>query len=129
MAKKDLNSRADVVRLVDSFYNRVKADPLLSPVFSHLNWEIHMPVMYNFWSSLLFGDMTYQGSPFQKHRHLKITTSHFSKWLELFHQSVDELFEGDKACEAKDRARSIAGIFQHKMGLFNDVTHRQHRRS
>lgn len=122
MALKDIDSRDDIVKLVDRFYDKVKADPLLAPVFSHLDWAAHMPTMYNFWSSMLLGDKSYQGNPFQKHLQLKIDASHFSKWLGLFHQSVDDLFEGEKAREAKDRARSIAGIFQHKMGIYSEAT-------
>lgn len=113
----DITDRNDVVRLVDAFYDKVKANVFLAPVFSHLDWPKHMPTMYNFWSSMLFGDMSYQGNPFQKHVHLKITAAHFKSWLELFSQTVDELFAGAKADEIKERARNIAGVFQHKMGL------------
>jgi hemoglobin len=61
--------------------------------------------------------MSYQGNPFSKHIQLKINAAHFERWLTLFHQTVDELFAGDKAQETKDRARGIAGVFKHRMGL------------
>ncbi|MEY4930734.1 MAG: hypothetical protein RI909_1458, partial [Bacteroidota bacterium] len=51
----------------------------------------------------------------QKHMGLAITAVHFNRWLEIFHQTVDELFAGDKASEVKDRARSIASVWQHKL--------------
>lgn len=121
MELKDISNRDDVVRLVDGFYEKVRADALLAPVFSHLDWEMHMPTMYNFWSSMLLGDMSYQGSPFARHTQLNIDRTHFERWLALFHQTVDELFAGATAQEAKDRARSIAGIFQHKLGLLRDI--------
>ena len=120
MSLKDISDRHDVISLVDSFYEKVRADALLAPVFSHLDWPKHMPTMYNFWSSMLFGDMSYQGNPFSKHVQLSINATHFERWLVLFHQTVDELFAGDKAQEAKDRAKSIAGVFQYKMGLIKD---------
>jgi hemoglobin len=113
----DINDRNDIVLLVDRFYDRVKADPLLEPVFRHLDFPKHLPTMYDFWSSMMLGDKTYQGNPFQKHIHLKIDASHFTRWLALFHETVDHLFEGPRAQEIKDRATSIAGIFQHKLGL------------
>lgn len=68
---------------------------------------------------MILGDMSYQGSPFQKHLHLGIDATHFAKWLELFNETVDDLFKGERATEIKDRAWSIAGVFQHKLGLMN----------
>ncbi|MEK6782393.1 MAG: group III truncated hemoglobin [Bacteroidota bacterium] len=114
---KDIGDRKDIILLVDSFYVKVKIDNLLGPVFKHVDWPNHLPIMYNFWSSMLLGDLSYQGNPFQKHVQLAINTSHFNKWLELFTQTVDEHFEGFKADEVKSRAQTIAGVFQHKMGL------------
>lgn len=113
----DIINRDDVKTLVDRFYDKVKADALLAPVFSHVDWPHHLPVMYNFWSSILLGDQSYSGNPLQKHLPLPITQQHFSQWLHLFHQTIDEHFRGEKAEEAKMRAQSIAGIFQVKMGL------------
>lgn len=117
MAPKDIRSRTDIVRLVDAFYTKVKADELLAPVFSRLDWKQHLPIMYNFWSTMMLGEMSYQGNPFEKHMRLDIQSKHFNQWLALFQETVDEHFEGARATEIKDRARSIAGIFQHKMGL------------
>jgi hemoglobin len=115
--KKDIEQRGDIKTLVDNFYDKVKADPLLGPVFSHLDWPHHLPIMYDFWSSMLLGDQSYRGNPLQKHLDLPIDQSHFGRWLTLFKQTVDENFEGDRAEEVKMRADSIAGIFQLKMGL------------
>ena len=113
----DITNRADIIKLVDSFYDKVKADSLLAPVFAHLDWPKHMPTMYNFWSSMLLGDQSYQGNPFQRHINLGIDASHFTAWLALFTETVDQHFSGMKADEAKDRARSIAALFQHRLGL------------
>jgi len=113
----DLNNRINISSLVDLFYEKVRADELLAPVFAHVDWPRHLPVMYNFWSSMLLGDQTYQGNPFQKHINLPIQAEHFNRWLLLFNQTVDENFSGEKANEVKDRARSIAGVFQNRLGL------------
>jgi hemoglobin len=115
--KRDILTRNEIEILVDRFYEKVNRDKLLAPVFSHVDWPHHLPIMYNFWSSMLLGDQTYRGNPLQKHLQLPIDKSHFSQWLELFKETVDENFEGDKAKEVKMRAQSIAGIFQVKMGL------------
>lgn len=112
---KEITQREDIILLVNSFYDKVKQDDLLGPLFTHVDWPHHLPVMYNFWSSMLLDEQSYQGNPFQKHVALAISASHFDRWLELFHQTVDENFIGDKANEVKDRSRSIAGVWQYKL--------------
>lgn len=114
---KSLENKVDIIHLVDSFYEKVRKDELLAPVFAHLDWPKHMPIMYNFWASMIFGEGSYQGNPFQKHMALKIDGSHFTRWLTLFHQTVDENFEGENALEIKSRAENIARLFQHRLGL------------
>lgn len=120
--KRDLATEEDIKLLVDTFYDHVNQDDLLSPVFNgfaKVDWSRHLPVMYNFWSSVLFGSIAYKGQPFPKHMRLPIERKHFSRWVSLFLQTVDELFEGTKAEEAKHKANSIARVFQMKMGLFS----------
>ena len=114
---KDIDSREEVKHLVDSFYKKVTEDPLLAPVFADVDWPHHLPIMYNFWSSVLLGDMSYNGSPFSKHMGLPITVDHFKQWLKLFLQTVDSEFSGPVADEVKNRASTIANLFQYKMGL------------
>ena len=113
----DLCTRSDVEILVNTFYEKVRQDLLLAPVFRHVDFPKHLPTMYNFWASMLLGDQSYQGNPFQKHLHLNVQSPHFSRWLELFVLTVDENFVGLKADEAKSRAQSIAGVWQHKLNL------------
>jgi hemoglobin len=115
----DINNKIDIETLVNRFYEQVQADELLAPVFSHVDWPNHLPVMYSFWSSMLFGDLTYRGNPFEKHINLNIGTEHFAQWLKLFTNTVDRNFSGSNADEIKQRAQSIAGIFQHKLGLLS----------
>ncbi len=119
----DIRNIEDIIILVDRFYDKVNDDSLLSPVFNDfakVSWEDHLPVMYSFWSAVLFDTNTYKGQPFTSHIELPVTTEHFHRWLELFKQTVDENFKGEKADEAKERADSIANIFQAKLGLITD---------
>ncbi len=114
----DIQTRKDVEMMVQTFYDKVNRDELLSPIFSQVaavNWEKHLPVMYDFWSSVLFGEMSYKGNPFLKHIPLPVNGTHFNRWIQLFQATVDELFTGPKAEEAKGRAASIAAIFQFKI--------------
>lgn len=119
---KEIQSKDEIKELVDSFYDKVNRDPLLSPVFNDfagVNWEKHLPVMYSFWGSILLGDFTYKGNPFLKHIPLPIDKTHFDRWLSLFMETIDERFTGEKAEEAKQRAQSIAGIFQYKLATLD----------
>ena len=115
---KTIHTKEDVIYLVDSFYEKVNQDELLSPIFNDfakVDWESHMPTMYSFWSSILLGEESYSGRPFPKHLPLPIKQKHFDRWLELFHQTVDENFKGELAIEAKSRASNIAQIFSFKI--------------
>jgi hemoglobin len=115
---KEIQNREDIELLVNSFYNKVNHDALLSPVFNEfagVNWQTHLPIMYDFWSTMLLGDKTYRGNPFMKHIPLPINKTHFDRWLKLFLDTVEEHFEGEVAEEAKTRARNIAGVFQYKL--------------
>ncbi|GHN00307.1 hypothetical protein WSM22_17960 [Cytophagales bacterium WSM2-2] len=113
----DIETRDHVIILVNSFYEKVKSDLLLAPVFRDVDWPNHLPVMYDFWSSMLLGDRSYFGNPLKKHLPLKINSEHFERWLLLFKATINEHFTGDKAEETKMRAESIAAVFQFKMGI------------
>ncbi|MFZ5971682.1 MAG: group III truncated hemoglobin [Bacteroidota bacterium] len=113
----DIASRAHIELLVNTFYEKVRTDNLLAPRFAHVDWPHHMPVMYNFWCSMMLDEKSYQGNPFQKHMPLALEAAHFERWLTLFRATVDELFKGEKAEEIKMRAQSIGMVWQHKLGL------------
>ena len=115
--KKDIATQEDVSLLIHAFYEQVRQDELLAPVFSHVDWDHHTPIIINFWCMLLLGDNSYKGNPFQKHVSLPIREEHFERWLFHFRSTVDEFFIGEKADEAKSRAGNIANMFQFRLGL------------
>ena len=120
--QKEIQSREEIKQMVDSFYSKVNEDELLSPVFNEfagVDWESHLPKMYDFWTTILLGEMTYKGNPFLKHIPLPIDKQHFDRWIKLFLETIDEHFKGEVAAEAKQRAMSIAGIFQYKLASLN----------
>lgn len=118
----DINNRKDIELLVNTFYGKVKFNPVLGYIFedvAKINWETHLPKMYSFWASILLNEKSFSGNPMQKHIALsKITEmsdKEFLVWLHLFDETVDELFRGEKANEAKFRAGSIAHIMLNKI--------------
>jgi hemoglobin len=125
---QDIATEQDIKKLVDTFYQKVNEDSLLGPIFNNVakvNWSEHLPTMYSFWSTLLFRTMTFRGQPLPKHMVLPIEKEHFERWISLFCQTVDELFSGAKAKEAKSYALSIADTFQTRLGIFNPFLYRQ----
>jgi hemoglobin len=118
--RSDIRSRDDIVRLVDAFYERVRADALLGPIFdevARVDWATHLPKMYAFWDSVLFASAGFKGNPLAVHRALArrtpLTDVEFSRWVDLFVETVESLFEGPVAEEAKARAARVAMVMQH----------------
>jgi hemoglobin len=117
---RDIETRADIEVLVNAFYTRVRADELLGPIFdgvARVDWDEHLPKMYDFWELVLFGSSRFKGNPLAAHRALARQTPlggrEFGRWIELFHTTVDELFAGAVADEARLRALRIAAVMQH----------------
>ena len=117
----DITGIEDIQLLVNRFYEKIKVDELLSPVFAgripDAAWPQHLQVMYNFWASVLFAHNAYHGNPFPKHAGLPIGTHHFDKWIQLFHETIDQNFSGPKADEAKIKAVKMRLLFESKLQL------------
>lgn len=123
----DIATRTDVEKLVDTFYEKVRANPTIGPVFNDIarvDWDTHIPKLYDFWDGILFGSGKYRGRPMPPHFRLNEThpfrPEYFDTWLALFYETVDELFEGEKANEAKMRAVNIASVMEYRINLINE---------
>lgn len=122
MAKEILDI-ADIKLLVDSFYAKVRKDDLLADIFNQMiqdRWPLHLEKMYRFWQTVLLEEHTYHGSPFAPHAKLPVEKNHFDRWIELFYQTIDEHFTGNKSTEAKWRAAKMAEMFQYKIEYYRD---------
>ncbi len=120
--KNDITNRGDIILLVNTFYEKVKKDQVIGYIFNDvakINWEKHLPVMYDFWENVIFFTGAYTGNPMAAHKqvHQKspLNAAHFQEWIKLFTQTVGELFEGPKAELTKQRAISIATVMQIKI--------------
>jgi len=115
--KHDIQNRADIELLVNTFYEKAQQDDLLGPVFNSKisDWEKHLNIMYTFWETVILDAYTYKGTPFNKHVDLPINKTHFDRWVNLFHHVVDELFAGQNAGNAKQRATQFGLVFWAKM--------------
>ncbi len=119
--KKEIENREDIELLVNVFYDKVKQNTTIGPIFStiaNVDWKKHLPKMYSFWASILLGEKSFDGNPMQIHvalaKKTPMTETEFNVWRAIFSETVHELFEGEKAQEAINRAENIARVM-----LFN----------
>ncbi len=97
-------------RLVHGFYDRVRTDPLLGPVFAEriTNWGPHLEKMVDFWSSVALMTGRYHGAPMPKHLPLPVEGEHFDRWLALFRETAQEICPPEGAAWVIERAERIA---------------------
>ncbi len=120
--KTDIKDREDVSLLVNTFYVKVRKDKVLGPIFNNIinDWDAHLELLTDFWETQLFLKRKYFGNPVTAHEEVdektnqSITPEHFGFWLNLWFQTLDELFEGETAWIAKNRAQKMSTmLFMH----------------
>ncbi|MES2372433.1 MAG: group III truncated hemoglobin [Bacteroidota bacterium] len=126
---KDIETRADIELLMQTFYSKALTDEAIGYFFTEvvpLNMEVHMPLIVDFWETVLLGKTAYRGNVMQVHQHIHSLSAfkeaHFAQWVFLLHQTVDELYSGDHAELAKQRAESIATLMRIKL-LHSGINH------
>jgi len=109
MARTGLDD-AMLTRLVHTFYDRVRVDPLLAPIFAeHItDWGPHLAKMVDFWSSVALMTGRYHGAPMARHISLPVQTRHFNRWLDLFRDTAAEICPPEGADWVIERAERIA---------------------
>lgn len=115
---KDIETRADIDLLMNRFYARAMSDEIIGYIFTDvakLDLKHHLPIIGDFWETLLFGTGNYQKhgrNPLRVHGELNLKTplrfEHFNRWLEIFNETVDASFAGERSEFLKMRANAIA---------------------
>lgn len=116
-------NRESIAALVHTFYDDVRADPMLAPVFDNAigaHWAPHLERMVDFWCTVMLGTQQFQGNVFGKHMALSgVEPEHFRRWLTLFEAKAARLFAAPVAEELTTVARRIAGSLQ--FGFFGSI--------
>ena len=103
---------AQIEDLVGTFYARIRKDPELGPIFERVigaDWGPHLKTMCDFWSSVMNTTGRYKGRPIPAHVKLTgIEPRHFARWLALFGETAEELFDPALAQAFLARAEKIA---------------------
>jgi hemoglobin len=123
-----LATRDDIFLLVTCFYKKIRKDPVLGPIFNSIivDWDSHFEVLTDFWESQLLVRRTYLGNPIEVHQEVDakmnhtITSEHFGLWLNLWFETLDELFTGELVWIAKNRAQKMSTmlfikIYEHRV--------------
>jgi hemoglobin len=119
---RDIQDRADCERLVRAFYAKALDDPMIGWLFTDvakLDLEAHVPTITSFWETMLLGERSYAGGAFAPHASLHrkagLRGPHFDRWLMLWTATVDELFAGARAEEAKAHAVRVGRAFHRRL--------------
>ena len=104
-------SEAQIRDFVHAFYEEVRADPLLGPVFEGRlgdDWEAHLDKMVDFWSTILHASGRYRGHPVPVHQGIpEITRAHYDRWLELFDETLERVLDPVQAADVGGRAKRM----------------------
>jgi hemoglobin len=121
-ALPDIETRKDIERLVRAFYGRAMTDEIIGFIFTDvakLDLEAHVPEITAFWETVLLDAKTYHRSAFDPHAalHMKVTlrAGHFERWLALWCETIDAMFDGERAVAAKAHAMRVAYAFHGRL--------------
>lgn len=118
--------KANLRKLVIIFYTKVLQDDIVGPFFINKLgddlaggvWAPHLDTLTEFWASFTIGNSTYAGSPFAPHVSMAgLERKTFERWLELFFETLDSLYEPQLAIQLKERSHLIAGNFMRNLRL------------
>ncbi len=111
---QDIQSKLDIEFLIRQFYLKLLEIDGMKEVFKDINFENHLPQIVSFWAFVLFDESGYKTNVFEKHLHLPIQTYQFDVWLTCFLETTNNLFIGEKAELAKQRATVLTQTFKSK---------------
>lgn len=120
--RADILSREDIKMVIDNFYAQIKQDKLIGYIFNEIaqvNWETHLPIMYDFWESTVLGTVEFKRNVMLPHillnEKIALKPEFFDRWMQLFTQTINAFYAGENAEAMKSRAKNISAVMQHKL--------------
>jgi hemoglobin len=117
--RNELLDESSIASLIDRFYEKVRLDPLLGPVFNAIvhDWDEHKLLLTSFWASVALRAGSYRGNPMAAHRPHPIRAEHFSHWLALWQETTHEVLNDESAARMCDYAERIGRSLRLGLGL------------
>ena len=118
---------AKLAALVDRFYQKVRVDPLLGPIFNPRvnDWDAHKVLMTSFWATVALRTGHYRGNPLARHQPLPVGVEHFQRWLALWGQTAEELLDAESTALMVGYAERIGYGMRVGMGLTDHLRGRE----
>ncbi len=118
----------EIATLVDRFYAKVRVDPEIGPVFDNAvqNWDAHLALLKDFWSTVLLATGRYKGNPLLAHFRLPIEERYFARWLMLFSETAKEVMTAGHAEVVAQKADLIAMNMKRVLAFPNDASADRH---
>jgi hemoglobin len=103
-------TETEIAGLVERFYAKVRVDSEIGPVFNDAvrNWDAHLALLKDFWSTVLLTTGRYKGNPLLAHFPLPIEERYFARWLMLFSETANEVMPASQAAVVMRKADLIA---------------------
>lgn len=110
---------AAIARLVDRFYEKVRVDAKLGPVFNAAvhDWDEHKALLTSFWSSVALRAGSYRGNPMAAHRPHPIRAEHFDRWIALWLETCAVVLDEASAAQMVEYAQRIGRSLKYGLGL------------
>lgn len=98
--KTDINNRNDIEKFIITFYENVKLDTVIGIIFNEIfpiRWEHHIPLITDFWESILFNNPVYKHNAMAIHFSLNkiypLQQKHFDSWLNIFNSTINTMYK------------------------------------
>jgi hemoglobin len=116
-------TEAEITNLVARFYEKVRVDPEIGPIFNGevKNWDAHLALLKDFWSTVLLTTGRYKGNPLLAHFRLPMEERYFARWLMLFTETANETMIADHSEVVVQKANHIAMNMKHVLAFATDV--------
>ena len=131
MKEENRITEAEIANLVDHFYAKVRKDDEIGPLFNQevQNWDVHLALLKDFWSTVLLATGRYKGNPLVAHFRLPIEERSFARWLALFTETASEVLAPSHAAIVVQKAHMIATNIKRVLASRSESPQDQEHRS
>lgn len=116
----DIKNIDDIKLMVDTFYGKIREDEKLKDIFNNKIkdcWTLHLERCIAFGKLFCWTNILITAAHFFPMRNFRLM---LERWLHLFCETVDSLFEGEKTEKAKWQGQRMAEMFHSKIDYYQN---------